>query len=94
MSNVVVFRISGTLPAPWEDFLSLDKSRPNITIMTRAEADEFGGEYGDGSDGWLDLILDVHIIDEDVARLAIADALGIDNPEDVIIEQIGFCQSV
>lgn len=93
MSNVVVFRISGSLPAPWEDFFCIDKSRPHITIMTRANADECGGEYGDGSDGWLDLILDVDIIDEDVARLAIADALGIDNPENVVIEQAGFCQS-
>lgn len=93
MSNVVRFRISGTLPAPWEDFLCLDKSHPNLTLMTRANADECGGECGDGSDGWLDLILDVDTICEDIARLAIADALGIDNPENIVIEQAGFCQS-
>ncbi len=93
MSNTVRFRISGSLPAPWEDFLCIDKNHPNVTIMTRANAEDCGGEYGDGSDGWLDLILDVESIDEDVARLAIADALGIANPEDVIIEQVGICQS-
>lgn len=91
--NLIRFRISGSLPAPWEDFLALDQNYPNITIMTRANADDCGGEYGDGSDGWCDLILDVDLIDEDVARLAIADALGIDNPEHVLIEQVGFCQS-
>lgn len=94
MSNVIRFRIAGTLPAPWEDFLALDGNRPNITIMTRANADECGGEFGDGSDGWLDIIVEVDCIDLDIARLAIADALGIEDPEDIVIEQAGFCQSV
>ena len=91
---MVKFRISGALPAPWEDFFCVEPTHPHITLMTRANADECGGEYGDGSDGWLDIIVDTDTICEDIARLAIADALGIDNPEDIVIEQALFCQSV
>ena len=91
---MIIFRISGTLPAPWEDFRCIAKTHPNVTLMTRVNAELCGVEDGDGSDGWIDIVLDVDEICEDVARLAIADALGIDNPEDIVIEQEGFCQSV
>ncbi len=91
---MIVFRISGSLPASWEDFICVGKAHPNITLMTRVNAEQCGVEDSDGSDGWLDLVLDVDTICEDVARLAIADALGIDNPEDIVIDQDGFCQSV
>lgn len=91
---MVTYSISGSLPAPWEDFFCVDKTHPHITLMTRANAEDCGGEYGDGSDGWLDIIIDVDVICEDIARLAIADALGIDNPEDIVIDQARFAQSV
>lgn len=91
---MVNYRILGAFPCPWEDFFCPAGTHPNITLMTRAEAEENGGEYGDGSDGWLDIIIDVDSICEDIARLAIAEALGIDNPEHVIIEQERFAQSV
>jgi len=91
---MVNFRISGAFPCPWEDFLSLNPAVPHITLMTRANADEDGyPDPDDPDDGWLDIVVDVPFIDDDVARLAIADALGIDNPEDIHIEQAGFCQS-
>lgn len=91
---MVNFRISGSLPAPWEDFLSLTPGVPNVTLMTRDNAEEDGYEEDDPDDGWLDIVVDVDLIDEDVARLAIADALGIANPEDICISQARFCQSV
>lgn len=91
---MVLFRISGSLPAPWEDFVCADESGPHITLMTRANAEACGQECSDGSDGWLDIVIDVPEIGIDVARLVIAEALGIEDPEDVIIEQAGLCQSV
>jgi hypothetical protein len=93
---MIHFRISGAFPCPWEDFYSLDRAAaPHITMMTRANADEDGfPDSGPSDDGWLDIVVDVPFIDEDVARLAIADALHIANPEDIHIEQAGWCQSV
>ncbi len=91
---MVTFKIYGMLPAPWEDFFSLDQRYPNVTIMTRDNADDDGYEDDDPDDGWLDLVVDIDAICLDCARLALADALGIDNPEDIIIVQEGWCQSV
>lgn len=94
----VVYRISGSLPASWEDFFCADGRYPHATIYTKAEVDSLRDEFGDPpagvNDGWLDIVVDVDCIDLDVARLALADALGIDNPEDIVIEQAGVCQSV
>ncbi len=92
---MVTFKISGSLPSPWEDFLSLSDGVPNITIMTLAEAVDNGFEFDDPvSDGWLDLVIDVPCIDADAARLAIADALAIGDPEDIVIIEAGFCRAV
>ncbi len=91
---MVTFKICGSLPAPWEDFLATTDGYPNVTIMTRDEADDNGYEDDDpDDDGWLDIVVDVDCIDLDVARLALSYALNIDNPEDIVIAQAGFCQS-
>jgi hypothetical protein len=34
----IVYTIAGTLPAPWEDFLSPSESYPNITIASSEES--------------------------------------------------------
>lgn len=91
---MVTFKIHGSLPAPWEDFFSEDARYPHVTIVTRAEADDFPPDVPVIDDGFLDIVVDVDVIDLDVARLALADALGIDNPEDIVIEQAHWCQSV
>lgn len=91
---MVLFRISGSLPAPWEDFICADETKsPHITLMTKANAEACGEENGDGSDGWLDIVVDAPAIDIETARRTIAGALGI-NARDVAIEEAGFCQSV
>ncbi|MBX9686218.1 MAG: hypothetical protein K2X27_05920 [Candidatus Obscuribacterales bacterium] len=92
---MVTFKIPGSLPAPWEDFLSLNTGLPSLTIMTRANADEDGFDADAKiDDGWLDLVVDVDYIDLDVARLVIADALGIENPEEIEIIESRSCRSV
>lgn len=95
---MVTYSISGSLPSSWEDFFSRDDRYPHVTITTKAEHDNDCAEWGDippsEPDGWLDLIVDVSCIDLDVARLALAEALGIDNPEDIIIVQRGVCQAI
>lgn len=96
----LVFIIPGGLPAPWEDFIAQDKSlAPNFTISTKRSSDEDAETFPnldpqETTDGWVDIDIDVPEIDEDVARLAIADHLGIDNPELIIIQQKCFCQSI
>lgn len=91
---MVLFRISGSLPAPWEDFICADETAaPHITLMTKANAEVCGEENGDGSDGWLDIVVDAPAIDLELARRTIADALGI-TADDVVIEEAGLCQSV
>ncbi|HEY9785884.1 MAG TPA: hypothetical protein V6D17_10815 [Candidatus Obscuribacterales bacterium] len=92
---MIKFKITGTLPAPWEDFISLDHPRyPHFTLMTRKEAEGPGGvEDSDGSDGWVDRTLDVESIDEETARRTIAEALAVP-ADDIVIEQEGWCRSV
>ncbi len=87
---MITFKISGALPSTWEDFLSLVPGIPSVTIYTAAEFAECGG----GTDGWLDVVVDVDAIDEDVARLGIADALGLSNPEEIAILQLGVCRAI
>lgn len=90
----IKYKITGTLPARWEDFLAEDHPRyPHFTLMTRAEAEGPGGtEDGDGQDGWVDRALDVEAIDEALARSTIADVLGV-SPDDIVIAQEGWCQA-
>lgn len=104
----IIYSISGSLPASWEDFFCRDGGYPSITIMTKSEADADAAKFSvEPSEAvaaalaeaptdskWLDIVVDVPTIDEDVARLSIAEAIGIDNPEDIVIEQIGVCESV
>lgn len=95
----IVFTSPGGLPAPWEDFIAQDKSVPNFTISTRWSSEEDAETFPsldlqETVDGWVDIDVDVSEIDEDVARLAIAYHLGIDNPELIVIQQKRFCQSV
>lgn len=93
----MVYSIPGSLPASWEDFFSCDSRYPHVTILTKAEFDSARAEFGDppaADDGWLDIVVDVSCIDLDVARLALADALGVDNPEDIVITERGVCASV
>lgn len=91
---MIKYKITGNLPAPWEDFISQDHpNHPHFTLMTRKESEGAGGpESADGADGWVDRILDVEAIDEETARLTIAEALGV-SPDDIAIEQEGWCQS-
>ena len=91
---MVTYKISGTLPAPWEDFFSRTAGFPNVTIMTRENACSCGYEDDAPDDGWLDIVLDLDCIDVDAARLAIACALGIAAPEEIVIIQDGWCQAV
>lgn len=104
----IIYSITGSLPASWEDFLSRDGCYPNVTIMTKAESDADEAKVGVNPDEtvtaaladapsdskWLDIVVDVPTITEDVARLAIAKAIGIDNPEEIVLEQMGVCESV
>lgn len=89
---MIKFRISGTLPAPWEDFIPEDPSLPRITLMTADNAERCGVEDGDGSDGWVDRVLAVHEIDDAIARATIAEILGVAT-ESIVIEAEGWAQS-
>lgn len=89
---MITFRISGSLPAPWEDFIPQDSSHPCITLMTAENAERCGVEDGDGSDGWVDRILEVAEIDEAAARATIAEIIGV-KPEDIKIECENWAQS-
>lgn len=93
---MVHFKISGTLPAAWEDFLALDAGVCNISIYSRSALEQSGIDADAPEtcpDGWLDIVVDCESVCCDIARLAIADALGIANPEHVVIVESAFCQS-
>lgn len=105
MSEPIVYRISGTLPAPWEDFFApAGSGYPNITIHTADDLKEdlllpegsAAPELSSvpSADGWLDVVVDLPNICEDAARLAIAEAIGVADPERIVIDQAGVCQSV
>lgn len=76
------------LPASFGDFVAVDHPRyPHFTLMTREDAERCGPEESDGSNGWVDRILDVAEIDEATARSAIAAVLGVEPGEiEVIVE--------
>lgn len=87
----VSFEILGTLPAPWEDFFSMDKAYPSVTLYTRKEADSSGEE--EDEDGWRCAVVDAPSIDEAIAKEEIAKLLGI-AAQDVVIVSKGVAQSV
>ncbi len=92
---MISFKISGSLPSSWEDFFSLCDGVPHITLMTRVEFDDCDCDADTATPaGWLDIVVDVPYIDNDTARLAISDALGIANPDDIAIIEAGFCRAV
>ncbi|MBX9686678.1 MAG: hypothetical protein K2X27_08250 [Candidatus Obscuribacterales bacterium] len=93
-NRIIGFSIEGNLPALWEDFIPCSEVFPRITLMTKEEAAHSACETGYcAEDNWLNLIVDVRVIDEDVARLALAEALGIDNPEMIAIIEKGLSQT-
>lgn len=96
------FKISGTLPAPWEDFVAQEPAVPNITICTKENDVEFGDGVSDPVStsykgpkdlGWEDIVVDCEAITLDIARTEIAKYLGL-KPEDIEIEQTGVVQAV
>ncbi len=100
------YRILGLLPAPWEDFFPInadgtrDDTRNCVTICTAAEAASDGNPVLANAlpvlheDGFYDAVVNIACIDEDVARLVLADVLGVANPEDIQIVQAGVAISV
>ena len=64
---MAVYRISGKLPAPWEDFFPEDNNKhPKITIKrARYENIEISDE--EGEEGWIDVSLTVFMITREVA---------------------------
>lgn len=93
----IIFTIWGKLPEPWEDFITNDpKLSPSFTIMTRTEADRDIDDTADdeeSSTDWLEIVLDVPEITEDLAKAAIAEAIGVP-VESIVIEQKGTAQSI
>jgi len=87
----VRYFILARLPTPGgESFHPRDIPRyPQITLVTKRWAQAFGCE----SEDWLPYhklaVLDVSEIDEQVARAAISELIGV-KPEDVAIEQLGL----
>lgn len=84
---MIRFGFDVLLPASFCDFTSHNHPvYPHFTLMTREDAERGGVEDDDGSNGWVDLVLDVPAIDESTARSVIAARLG------VPVEQIELVQ--
>ena len=91
---MVKYFVGGVLPTSSDgDFFTDHPGYPNVTIITKQELDASGytldGDVTTADDGWLDIIVYVDVIDLDVARLALADALGIADPDSIVIEPLG-----
>lgn len=90
----IIFVISGELPCiTFEDFMS--NQDVHFTIMTKSEYDgeecSNGDEFENGR--WYDIVIDENFITEEIAKKVIAEKLGCDT-NDVIIIQRGEISSV
>ncbi len=75
---MIHYDIDIILPASFGDFIAWDHQKyPHVTLMTTDDAELHGAETSDGSNGWVDRILDVPAIDEGIARAALAEILGV-----------------
>jgi hypothetical protein len=94
---MIEFVITGSLPAPWEDFLPQSHDHPHFTIVALRAPDQEDGcshtEPGVFPDGdWVNIYLDVELIDEPTARLEIANYLKVP-PDQISIVQQDECQA-
>ena len=88
---MTTYRISGTLPAPWEDFFPEDNNKhPKITIKkARYENIEISDE--EGEEGWIDVSLTEFMITREIAIKMLR---FITDEEDIELIEDGKCQSV
>ena len=80
----ILYSITGSLPASWEDFLSRDANYPSITIMTKDESDADAAKSGvqpsevtaaalanaPTDSKWLDIVVDVSTQNGSVLNLS------------------------
>lgn len=90
----IVYKILGTLPAPYEDFYSQNPDYPHLTISAQSdEAEEDSG--GEIVDGFINCVVpDVAMIDDALARQIIAAKIADATADDVEIIADGICQAV
>lgn len=81
----MIFGISGTLPAPWEDFFG-DDNKTNVTITGNAHKERIVI----AKDGWVD----IYVKDKTITHARAIDVLGavVDGPISLIYCK--NCQSI
>jgi len=87
-NTIICYRILGTLPAPWEDFYSLSKRHPGISLYTKG----YGQEIGAFDPAWHDASVLQSEVTACGARHAIADLLGVDAYR-IVILQSDICEA-
>ena len=94
---MVCYRTPGAFSAPWEDFIGQDVQSVTITTLAYLRANNFGEEEVEDiietSDGWLEVVLDVPEVTEEIAREWLAVVNNV-QPQDVTIEAKRFCFSM
>lgn len=85
---MIKYRITGSLPAPWEDFLCVGKTHPNVTVLGCNE--DIGGE--EETEKWYLIQVDEEEVTDAIARRAIASCLEC-FPEEIEIIEEGFIQA-
>lgn len=86
---MATYWISGTLPAPWEDFFPEDGNHPKITIK-KAKSENIEISDIEGEEGWVDVSLTDVVITREIA----VKILELITDEDVVLIESGKVQSV
>jgi len=88
---MAIYRISGRLPAPWEDFYPVDNNKhPKITIK-RARYENIEVSDEEGEEGWIDVSLTDFMITKDIALKVLK---FITDEEDIELIEDGIFQSI
>lgn len=88
---MIHYKITGSLPAPWEDFYTKHPGAPNVTIITE-QARQEDDEDTEHEPGWVTLFLPGDSLTATQAIEALAQINKIAKNE-ILLEEENFAQS-
>jgi len=88
---MIHYKITGSLPAPWEDFYTKHSGAPNVTIITEANRQP-DDEDTEQEPNWITLFLPGNFLTKEqaIASLASINKVGVG---EISLEEENFAQS-
>lgn len=89
--RMIEYEITGSLPAPWEDFYSNNQGSPNVTIITEANRQSFD-PASEECNGWIVIFIEGDLLTEERAKEELAKVNKV-APDQITILMEGFAQA-